>query len=152
MHQARLKELGILLPPAPKPIASYVPAVAAGSLLYVSGQLPLREGKLLCTGKVPDQVSIEAGQEAARQCVLNALAIAKDHLTTLDRVKQIVRLSGYVACSPEFHQQPLIINGASELLEAIFGAAGKHSRIAVGVISLPFNAPVELDLILQFTG
>jgi enamine deaminase RidA (YjgF/YER057c/UK114 family) len=148
MFERRLQELGLELPAAPKPVASYVPALEVASLLYISGQLPFLNGKLTHTGKVPDEVAVEAAQQAARQCLLNALAVACDHLTTLDRVAQVVRLSGYVASSPQFYQQPLVINGASELLEKILGAAGKHTRIAVGVVSLPLNAPVELDLIL----
>ena len=151
MIEERLQALGIELPAAPRPVASYVPAVEAGALLFLSGQLPFRDGVLLHTGRVPDPVSVEAAQEAARQCVINALAVAREQLGTLDRVEQLVRLSGYVASSPDFYQQPAVINGASDLLEAIFGAAGKHSRIAVGVASLPLNAPVELDLIMQIT-
>jgi enamine deaminase RidA (YjgF/YER057c/UK114 family) len=152
MLEKRLMELGIELPPAPQPVASYVPAVQAMSLLYISGQLPFRDGKLLCSGKVPLEVAVEAAQQAARQCVINALAVARDYLTTLDRVQQVVRLSGYVASAPDFFQHPQVINGASELLESIFGSAGKHARIAIGVASLPLNAPVELDLILAVTG
>jgi enamine deaminase RidA (YjgF/YER057c/UK114 family) len=148
MFERKLRELGLELPPAPKPVASYVPALEVASFLYISGQLPFHNGKLSHEGKVPDEVTVEAAQQAARHCVLNALAIARDHLTTLDRVEKVVRLSGYVASSPQFYQQPLVINGASDLLEQLFGAAGKHTRIAVGVVSLPLNAPVELDLIL----
>jgi enamine deaminase RidA (YjgF/YER057c/UK114 family) len=151
MIEERLQALGIELPAAPRPVASYVPAVEAGELLFISGQLPFRDGALLHTGRVPDPVAVEAAQEAARQCVINALAVALEQLGTLDRVERLVRLSGYVANSPDFYQQPAVINGASELLEAIFGAAGKHSRIAVGVASLPLNAPVELDLIMLIT-
>jgi enamine deaminase RidA (YjgF/YER057c/UK114 family) len=151
MIEERLQALGIELPAAPRPVASYVPAVEVDALLFVSGQLPFRDGTLLHTGKVPDPVAVEAAHEAARQCVINALAVALEQLGTLDRVQRLVRLSGYVASSPDFYQQPAVINGASDLLEAIFGAAGKHSRIAVGVASLPFNAPVELDLIMQIT-
>jgi enamine deaminase RidA (YjgF/YER057c/UK114 family) len=152
MFEKRLTELGIELPPAPQPVASYVSAVQARSFLYVSGQLPFRDGKLLCSGKVPEEVGVEAAQQAARQCVINALAVARDYLTTLDQIQQVVRLSGFVASSPDFYQHPLVVNGASDLLESIFGTAGKHSRIAVGVASLPLNAPVELDLILTVKG
>jgi enamine deaminase RidA (YjgF/YER057c/UK114 family) len=152
MIEERLQALGIELPAAPRPVASYVPAVEAGELLFISGQLPFRDGILLHTGRVPAPVAVEAAQQAARQCVINALAVVREQLGTLDRVKRLVRLSGYVASSPDFYQQPAVINGASDLLEAIFGTAGKHSRIAVGVASLPLNAPVELDLIMQITG
>jgi enamine deaminase RidA (YjgF/YER057c/UK114 family) len=149
MIDDKLQALGIALPPAPRPVASYVPAVETGSLLYISGQLPIRDGALIHTGRVPDAVTLEAAKEAARQCLINALAVAREQLTTLDRVVRIVRLSGFVASAPDFYQQPAIINGASDLLEAVFGVAGQHSRIAVGVVSLPLNAPVELDLIMQ---
>lgn len=149
MIEERLRALGIDLPAAPRPVASYVPAVEAGSLLFVSGQLPFRDGALLHVGRVPDQVPVEAAQEAARQCLINALAVIREQVGTFNRVVRVVRLSGFVASSPDFYQHPAVINGASDLLEAIFGAAGKHSRIAVGVASLPLNAPVELDLIVQ---
>jgi enamine deaminase RidA (YjgF/YER057c/UK114 family) len=149
MIDDKLRALGIELPPAPRPVASYVPAVEAGPLLFISGQLPFRDGALLHTGRVPDAVTVEAAMESARQCLINALAVAREQIATLDRVLQVVRLSGFVASTPDFFQQPAVINGASDLLEAIFGVAGKHSRIAVGVASLPLNAPVELDLILQ---
>jgi enamine deaminase RidA (YjgF/YER057c/UK114 family) len=149
MIEERLRALGIDLPVAPRPVASYVPAVEAGSLLFVSGQLPFRDGALLHIGRVPDQVPLEAAQEAARQCLINALAVIREQVSTFNRVVRVVRLSGFVASSPEFYQHPAVINGASDLLEAVFGDAGKHSRIAVGVASLPLNAPVELDLIVQ---
>ncbi len=152
MVDDKLQALDIELPPAPQPVASYVPAVEVGSLLFISGQLPFRDGALLHTGRVPDAVTVEAAKEAARQCLINALAVAREQLTTLDRVVRVVRLSGFVASAPDFYQQPAVINGASDLLEAIFGVSGKHSRIAVGVASLPLNAPVELDLILQIQG
>jgi enamine deaminase RidA (YjgF/YER057c/UK114 family) len=152
MIEERLQALGIKLPAAPRPVASYVPAVEAGPLLFISGQLPFHDGALLHVGQVPDPVSVEAAREAARQCVINALAVAREQLGSLDRVERVARLSGYVACSPTFYQQPVVINGASDLLEAVFGTAGKHSRIAVGVASLPLNAPVELDLILLVKG
>ncbi len=148
----RLRDLGIELPVPPRPVASYVPAVVAGELLFVSGQLPFRDGALLHVGKVPDPVSMEAAQEAAHQCVINALAIAREHLGSLDRVERVVKLSGFVACTPDFYQHPAVINGASDFLEAVFGAVGKHARIAVGVPSLPLNAPVELDLVLLIRG
>lgn len=149
MIEERLRVLGIELPAAPRPVASYVPAVEAGSLLFVSGQLPFRDGALLHVGRVPDQVPLEAAQEAARQCLINALAVIREQVSNFNRVVRVVRLSGFVASSPDFYQHPAVINGASELLEAIWGDAGKHSRIAVGVASLPLNAPVELDLIVQ---
>lgn len=152
MIEERLRALGIDLPAAPRPVASYVSAVEAGSLLFVSGQLPFRDGALLHVGRVPDQVPVEAAQEAARQCLINALAVIREQLSTFNRVVRVVRLSGFVASSPDFYQHPAVINGASDLLEAIFGAAGKHSRIAVGVACLPLNAPVELDLIVQIQG
>jgi enamine deaminase RidA (YjgF/YER057c/UK114 family) len=149
MIEERLRELGLELPAPPPPVASYVPAVEAPPFLYISGQLPFQAGKLLHTGKVPEPVTIEAAQQAARQCVLNALAVAKDCLTRLERISRVVRLTGYVACPADFTQQPLVINGASDLLVAIFGDVGKHARVAIGVCSLPLDAPVEVDLILM---
>jgi len=149
MIEDRLQALGIELPAAPRPVASYVPAVEADALLFISGQLPFRDGALLHTGRVPDPVAVHAAQEAARQCVINALAVAREQLGTLDRVERVVRLSGYVASSPDFYQQPAVINGASDLLEQVFGERGKHARTSIGVNVLPGNIPVEIEMVLQ---
>ena len=150
MPEKRLRELGIKLPPVPEPVASYVPAVITGNLLFVSGQIPIAGKKLVSEGIVDRDISLEEAKNAARTCILNALSVLKRELGTLERVKKIVRLSGFVASEPGFTQQPAVINGASELLVDLFGdQKGKHSRIAVGVASLPLNSPVEIDLIVE---
>jgi len=149
MIAERLQELAIVLPPAPKPLAVYVPAVLSGNLLFISGQLPLMNGSLTITGHLGSKVSVEAGQEAARLATLNALAIAGDLLGNLDRVTRVVRLVCHVASSPGFTQQHLVANGASELLGAIFAEAGRHARLALGAAELPLDAPVEVELILE---
>lgn len=148
-YEVVLKELGLELPPPPKPVATYVPAVLAGDLLFVSGVLPVRDGTLLQEGKLGRDLAVEQGYEAARLAMLNALAIVKQELGTLDRVRKIVRLVGHVASAEGFVQQPAVVNGASDLLVRVFGEAGKHARVAVGAAQLPLNAPVELELILQ---
>ena len=150
MPEKRLQELGITLPPPPKPVASYVPSVVSGNLLFVSGQIPVSGGKLVCEGIVGKDLDVEKARDAARTCILNALAVVKEQLVDLGRVKKIVKLSGYVASAPDFTQQPAVVNGASDLLVDVFGEEkGRHSRIAVGVASLPLNAPVEIDLIVE---
>lgn len=141
--------LGLVLPAPPKPVATYVPAVQAGDLLFLSGMLPFREGKVLSEGKLGKDVTVEQGYDAARLALLNALAVARQHLGTLDRVTRIVRMVGYVASADGFTQQPAVINGASDLLVKIFNEAGRHARIAVGCAELPLNAPVEIELIVQ---
>lgn len=148
-YEARLRDLGLTLPPPPKPVATYVPAVRADHLFFLSGVLPYREGKVVPEGKLGREVSVEAGQEAARVAVLNALAIVNAELGTLDRVRQVVRMVGYVASAEGFVQQSAVINGASDLLVRLFDDAGRHARVAVGVAELPLGAPVELELILQ---
>ena len=145
----RLRELGITLPQAPKPVAIYIPAVRSGNLLFISGQLPTENGQLPETGKLGAGVSIEQGQAAARRGTLNALAIARDMLGSLDSVTQVVRLVGHVASAEGFTQQSVVVNGASELLGQIFGEQGKHARLALGAAELPLNAPVEIELILE---
>ncbi len=146
---ARLVALGLELPAPPMPLASYVPAVQAGELLFVSGMLPMHQGRLLHPGKLGREVTVEQGIASARQAVLNGLAVVAQALGSLDRVARIVRLNGYIASAPEFTQQPAVLNGASDLLAALFEARGRHSRIAVGVVVLPLNASVELDLVVQ---
>ncbi len=144
--QARLDELGLALPPAQPPVATYVPYVVTGHLVVVSGQLPMAEGKLGWAGKLGGAVSVEDGKQAARQCLLNVLA----HLATacggdLDRVVRVVRLGGFIACTPDFTQHPQVMNGASDLAVEIFGEAGRHARATVGVPSLPMDAAVEIE-------
>ena len=146
----RLADLGLTLPDAPNPLAAYVPSVRAGNLVFVSGQLPFRDGQLIATGPVPSRVSIEQAQEAARQCVLNALAVLAEAVQgDLDRVRRIVRLGVFVASDPTFTDQPQVANGASELLQDIFGDIGRHARAAVGSVALPLGATVEVELIAE---
>ena len=145
---ARLAELGIELPAVATPVASYVPAVRAGSLVFTSGQLPMESGKLAGTGKVGNEVSPEQGVALARTCALNALA-AVDALVGIDAVTRVVKVVGFVASAPGFHGQPGVVNGASDLLGEVFGASGAHARSAVGVAELPLDAPVEVELVVE---
>ncbi|MEO6666331.1 MAG: RidA family protein [Nitrospiria bacterium] len=147
--EARLRVLGLTLPPPPKPVASYVLAVQSGDLLFVSGMLPMREGVPAWTGKVGRELSVEQGAEAAKLACLNALAVIRAELGTLDRVARVVRLSGHVASVEGFTNQPAVVNGASDLLVSIFGEAGRHARLALGAYQLPLNAPIELELIIR---
>lgn len=149
--EQRLQELGVELPPAPKPLASYIPAVQARGLLFVSGVLPFRDGTLGWKGKLGRDLTTEAGGEAARMALLNGLAIVRAELGTLDRVKQVVRMIGHVASAEGFSDQPVVMNGASDLLVEIFGSAGRHARLAVGAAELPLQAPIELELIIEIT-
>lgn len=148
---ARLQQLGITLPMPPKPVAAYVPAVRSGGLIFVSGQIPFREGKLICTGPVPSRVSIEEACAAARQCALNALAILAAEVRDLDGIQRIVRLGVFVCSDPGFTDQPKVANGASELLVEIFGEAGRHARAAVGSVALPLGATVEVEMIAEIS-
>ncbi len=141
---ARLAELGLDLPQAAAPVANYVPAAQAGSLLFVSGQLPLKDGRLAYRGLVGADLGPEEAAEAARLCALNLLAQAQAALGTLDRITRVVELRGFVACGPAFTDHPRVINGASDLMVAVFGEAGRHARFAVGCSSLPLGAPVEV--------
>jgi enamine deaminase RidA (YjgF/YER057c/UK114 family) len=145
---ARLKELGIELPDVAKPLASYLPAVRSGNLVYTSGQLPLQAGRLAGVGKVGAGVAPEQGKALARICALNALA-AVDALVGLDAVTQVVKVAGFVASAPGFNGQPGVVNGASDLLAEVFGDRGGHARSAVGVSELPLDAPVEVELVVE---
>jgi enamine deaminase RidA (YjgF/YER057c/UK114 family) len=145
----RLKELGIELPPAPQPLASYVPVSVAGGFAFVAGQVPMAEGKPLVTGKLGDDVDVATGADAARRCALQALAALRSVLGSLDRVRQIVRLGVFVASAPGFIEQPKVANGASDLLAKVFGESGRHARIAVGVSELPLGAPVEVEVLAE---
>ena len=147
--EAKLKQLNIVLPAAPQPVASYIPAVRAGDLLFLSGTGPFKDGKIVFAGKLGRDLTVEQGYEAARLTVLNALAIVRKELGSLDRVLRIVRVSGHVASADGFTQQAAVINGASELLVEIFGEAGRHARLALGAAELPLNMAIELELILQ---
>ncbi|RQP11015.1 MAG: RidA family protein [Microbacteriaceae bacterium] len=146
----RLAELGLALPPVVPPVAAYVPAQISGNLVYTAGQLPMIGGVLPATGKVGAEVGAEEAKEFARVCALNALAAAESVIGSLDRVTKVVKVVGFVASAPDFTSQPGVVNGASELLGEIFGEAGKHARSAVGVAVLPLDAPVEVELILEF--
>ena len=147
---ARLAELGVVLPTTQPPVANYLPYVTVGATVYISGQLPMRDGAPIALGKLGGAVSLEQGQQAARQCLLNILAHLRNACDgDLDRVMRIVRLGGFVASTPDFIQHPAVINGASDLAVEIFGEAGRHARAAVGVASLPLDAAVEIDAIVQ---
>lgn len=150
--RARLEDLGHALPAVAAPVAAYVPAVATGRHVHTSGQLPFVDGSLPCTGKVGAEVTAEQAAELAAVCCLNALAAIEALVGDLDRVVRVVKLTGYVASDPSFTAQPAVINGASELLGKVFGAAGAHARAAVGVAVLPLDAPVELDLLVELDG
>ncbi|MDO7881034.1 RidA family protein [Antiquaquibacter soli] len=147
---ARLAELGLEVPATSKPVAAYLPAVTSGNLVYTSGQLPMVDGALPATGKVGASVSPEDAQRFARQCVLNSLAAARTAIGSLDRITRVVKVVGFVASDPSFTGQPAVINGASELLQEIFGEAGQHARSAVGVAVLPLDAPVEIEFVFEF--
>jgi len=147
--EAKLTELGLALPPAPKPVATYIPAVRAGDLLFLSGTGPFKDGAIVYAGKLGRDLTVEQGSDAARLALLNALALVRQELGTLDRVVRIVRLTGHVASAEGFIQQPAVINGASDLLVRIFGEAGRHARLALGAAELPLNMAIELELILQ---
>jgi len=145
---ARLAELGIELPAVVAPLAAYVPAVRTGDLVYTSGQLPMKSGELLATGKVGAEVSAEDAKALARVCALNALA-AVHSLVGIDAVTRVVKVVGFVASAPGFGGQPGVVNGASQLLGDVFGDAGAHARSAVGVSELPLDSPVEVELIVE---
>lgn len=147
--ETRLSELGLVVPTVAAPLAAYVPAVHSGNHVFTSGQLPLRDGQMILTGKVGGGVSAEDAADCARQCALNAIAAVKAEIGDLDRVKRVVKAVVFVASSPDFTGQPLVANGASELFGAAFGDAGKHARSAVGVTVLPLDSPVEVELIVE---
>lgn len=144
-----LAKLGLALPPAYKPVASYIPCVRVGNLLYVAGQIPLVDGKLPKTGRLGENVTVEEGQQLARTCVLNGLAAAKQELGDLSKIARVVRVGAFVASTNDFTQQPQVANGASELLVQVFGDSGKHARAAVGVNVLPLGAPVEVEFLFE---
>ena len=147
-HSSRLKALGLSLPPAPKPVAAYIPSVRTGNLVFVSGQLPMKDG-VLAKGSLPGQVSIEQGAEAARQAALNGIAVLADAAGGIDRIRRIVRVGVFVCSEPGFTDQPKVANGASELLQQVFGESGRHARAAVGNIALPLGACVEVELLAE---
>ncbi|GAB6986094.1 RidA family protein [Nocardioides pyridinolyticus] len=150
--EERLQALGLAVPEVAKPVAVYVPAVVSGDLVFTSGQLPMRNGELMLTGKVGGEVSTEDAVECARQCALNAIAAVKSQVGDLDRVVQVVKVVAFVASTPDFTGQPGIANGASELLGTAFGDAGVHARSAVGVPVLPLDSPVEVEIVVRFAS
>jgi enamine deaminase RidA (YjgF/YER057c/UK114 family) len=147
--EEKLDSLGIILPEVPKPLGSYVPFVRTGNVVYLSGILPLKGGKLTRTGRVGESVAPEDAALDARTCAINALAILKSAVGSLDKVKRCVRISGFVASAGEFTGQPKVINGASDLMFEVFGEAGRHARSAVGVNVLPLDSPVEIEFIFE---
>ena len=147
--EEKLTELGLKLPEVAAPVAAYIPVLRSGNLVYTSGQLPMVEGALPMVGKVGDQVSPEDAKALAQRCALNALAAVKSEIGDLAKVKRVVKVVGFVASAPDFTGQPGVINGASELLGAVFGEAGRHARSAVGVAVLPLDAPVEVELTVE---
>ncbi len=149
MIEEKLKSLNITLPSPPKPVGAYIPVIKSEHIVYVSGQIPIKDGKLVFKGKVPSDQSLEQAQKAAKLCIINALAQLKSELGSLDKISKILRVSGFVNSVPDFTEQPKVINSASDLLFEIFGEKGKHSRIAVGVASLPLGATVEIDMIVE---
>ncbi|MGI0010757.1 MAG: RidA family protein [Nitrosopumilaceae archaeon] len=149
MIEEKMRTFGITLPSPPKPAGSYIPVVRTGNLVFVSGQIPISDGKILYSGKVTKDLSVEDAQKAARLCIINALAQLKSEFGNLDKISKIVRVSGFVNSPPEFTEQSKVINGVSDLLFEIFEKKGQHTRIAVGVSSLPLNSAVEVDLIVE---
>lgn len=149
--ETRLAELGLTLPAAPNPVANYVPYAVTGNLLFISGQISKAADGTIMTGTLGSGLSVEEGQSAARLCALSILAQAKAALGDLDRIRQVVRLTGFVAAAADFTDHPKVVNGASDLLVEVLGPAGKHTRAAVGVASLPMGSAVEVDAILAIT-
>lgn len=147
--EAALARLGLTLPNPPAPVAAYIPTRRVGNLLYVSGQIPLRDGKVMATGVVPREVGMDLARECARQCTLNGLAAAKAALGSLDKILSVVRVGCFVACEAGFGEQPKVANAASELLVEIFGERGRHARAAVGTNNLPLNVPVEIEYLFE---
>ena len=147
--EERLAELGLSVPEVPTPVAAYIPALRSGHHVFTSGQLPMRDGELMLTGKVGGEVSQEEAVECARQCGLNALAAVKAEVGDLSAIKRIVKVVAFVASTPDFTGQPFVANGVSELFGEVFGEAGRHARSAVGVPVLPLDAPVEVELVVE---
>jgi enamine deaminase RidA (YjgF/YER057c/UK114 family) len=147
--EQRLQELGITLPPSPEPRFTYIPCNQTGNLIYLSGQDCRINGELMYEGKLGREVSIEQGQAAARQTIINCLSVMKGYLGDLDQVVKIVKMLGFVNSAPDFGDQPYVINGASDLLVEVFGEQGKHARSAIGTSDLPFHTPVEIELIVE---
>ena len=150
--ESQLQKLAIELPPAPPPVGAYVASVRTGDLFLTSGQLPWKDGRLICTGKLGTELTVEQGYEAAKQTALNLMGSLKQQIGDLDRVKRVVKLLCMVNCTPDFGQQPAVANGCSDLLVEVFGDKGKHARSAVGMASLPNNACIEIEMIVEVSG
>ncbi|BCH32701.1 hypothetical protein MesoLjLc_46310 [Mesorhizobium sp. L-8-10] len=148
--ETRLADLGVTLPAAAAPAANYVPFMRSGNLLLTAGQLPFKDGKLSSTGLLGRDVDVEAGKEAAKYCAINVLAQAKAALGDLEKIRRVVKITVFVASTPDFVEQHLVANGASDFLVAALGDHGKHARSAVGTAALPLNAPVEIEAIIEF--
>ncbi len=147
--EQKLKELGIELPESPQPLGSYVPCVKTGNLVFLSGILPLKNGKLQRTGRVGETVSLHEAQEDSKQVVINALSVLQTFLGDLNKIKRCVKINGYVASAQDFTEQPNVLNAASELIAQIFGESGRHARAAIGAYVLPLNASIEIDFIFE---
>jgi enamine deaminase RidA (YjgF/YER057c/UK114 family) len=147
--EARLKDLGVVLPAAPRPVANYVPSLISGNLLFISGQISMGADGEIITGQLGSEVSVDQGQAAAKRCAILILAQAKAGVGSLDRVTQVVKLTGFVNATADFGDHPKVINGASDFMVEVFGDKGRHTRAAVGVSSLPMNCAVEVDAILR---
>jgi enamine deaminase RidA (YjgF/YER057c/UK114 family) len=147
--EEKLKSLGIELPDAPKPLGAYVPFVKTGNLVYLSGMLPLKDGKLTKTGRVGESVTLEEAAEAAKTAAINALAVLKSAIGSLDKMKRCIRIEGFVSSAQDFTDQPKVLNGASNFMFEVFGETGLHTRTAVGVNILPLNSPVEISFIFE---
>ncbi len=147
--EARLQDLGVVLPDAPRPVANYVPSLMSGNLLFISGQISMDADGKIITGQLGAGVSINQGQTAARRCAILILAQTKAALGSLDRVAQVVKLTGFVNATADFSDHPKVVNGASDFMVEVFGDKGRHTRAAIGVASLPMNCAVEVDAILR---
>lgn len=150
--EARMAELGLVLPPAPAPVANYVPYAIAGDLLFVSGQISKAADGSVLSGRLGERLSIADGQKAAQLCALNILAQVKAALGALERIGQVLRLNGFVHATPDFNDHPQVVNGASDLMVAVLGGKGRHTRVAVGVAGLPGGCAVEIDAIIRIGG
>lgn len=146
---SRLQELGIVIPEVAKPLAAYLPAIQAGDLIFISGQLPRRNNEVVYTGRVGKEIDVEQGMKAAELAAINCLAVLKAYIGEWESLLQIVKITGYIKCGEDFYQQAQVLNGASELLEKIFADKGRHARAAVGVSSLPMNAACEVEMIAR---
>jgi len=148
-YEENISKIGIKLPEPQKPVAMYLPAVRTNNLLFISGQIPIKNDNIIYTGKLGKEMNIEQGGKAAKLCAINALSVMKNELGNLDRIERIIKITGYVNSTDDFFDQPKVINYASELMIEIFGEKGKHSRVAIGVNTLPLNCAVEIEFIIQ---